>query len=48
MKTCAKWHVDHIHPVSKGGLTMHDNLQFVPARWNQSKSNKHQQRFFAA
>ena len=47
-KLGTKWHVDHIHPVSKGGLTTHDNLQVVPARWNQSKSNKHQQRFFAA
>ena len=42
------WHVDHIIPVSKGGLTVHDNLQVVPALWNRQKSNKHQQRFFAA
>jgi len=42
------WHVDHIVPVSKGGMTTHDNLQVVPALWNRQKSNKHQQRFFAA
>lgn len=42
------WHVDHIVPVSKGGKTTHDNLQVVPALWNRQKSNKHQQRFFAA
>ncbi len=48
-KLCGtKWHVDHIVPISKGGLTTYDNLQVVPARWNQSKSDKHQQRFFAA
>jgi hypothetical protein len=41
-----KWHVDHIIPVSKGGLCTHDNLQVVPAYWNRSKSNKHTKRFF--
>lgn len=45
-KLGTKWHVDHIRPVSKGGLTTHNNLQVVPASWNRSKSNKHQQRFF--
>ena len=40
------WHVDHIIPVSKGGLTAADNLQVVPAKWNRSKSNKHTQRFW--
>lgn len=40
------WHVDHIIPVSKGGLTTADNLQVVPAKWNRSKSNKHTQRFW--
>jgi len=42
------WHIDHIHPIAKGGLTTHDNLQVVPALWNRRKSDKHQQRFFAA
>lgn len=42
-----EWHVDHITPVSKGGLCTHDNLQVVPAYWNRSKSNKHTERFFA-
>lgn len=40
------WHVDHIIPVSKGGLSTHDNLQVVPAYWNRSKSNNHTERFF--
>lgn len=40
------WHVDHIIPVSKGGLTTADNLQVVPAKWNRSKSNKHTQLFW--
>jgi hypothetical protein len=41
-----EWHVDHIIPVSKGGLCTHDNLQVVPAYWNRSKSNKHTERLF--
>ena len=41
-----EWHVDHITPVSKGGLCTHDNLQVVPAYWNRSKSNKHNKHFF--
>lgn len=42
-----EWHVDHIIPVSKGGLCTHDNLQVVPGHWNRKKSNKHTKRFFA-
>jgi len=42
-----EWHVDHVIPVSKGGLCTHNNLQVVPAYWNRSKSNKHTGRFFA-
>jgi hypothetical protein len=41
-----KWHVDHIVPVSKGGDSTHKNLQVVPAKWNQSKSNLISTRFF--
>lgn len=42
-----QWHVDHITPVSKGGTSLPDNLQVVPASWNRKKSNKHSERFFA-
>ena len=42
-----QWHVDHIIPVSKGGTSLPDNLQVVPAEWNRKKSNKHSERFFA-
>lgn len=45
--TGIKWHVDHIHPVSKGGVGTFDNIQVVPAIWNRKKSNKHSERFFA-
>lgn len=41
------WHVDHITPVSKGGTSIPDNIQVVPASWNRKKSNKHTERFFA-
>lgn len=46
--TCCgtKWHVDHIKAVKNGGSSNHDNLQVVPAKWNQSKSNRHENRFF--
>lgn len=33
-------HVDHIHPVSKGGLSEDDNLVLVCAPCNTAKSNK--------
>jgi len=45
--TGIKWHVDHIHPVSKGGVGTFDNIQVVPAIWNRKKSNKHSEHFFA-
>jgi 5-methylcytosine-specific restriction endonuclease McrA len=41
-----KWHVDHIIPVSKGGDSLYNNIQVVPAVWNRQKSNKHSNRFF--
>lgn len=40
------WHVDHIIPVSKGGTSKSENLQVVPAKWNQQKSNTSNTRFF--
>jgi len=33
--------VDHIIPLSKGGLHEPNNIQPVPASWNRSKQNKH-------
>jgi 5-methylcytosine-specific restriction endonuclease McrA len=32
--------IDHIDPLSRGGLTEEDNLQFLCARCNSKKSNK--------
>lgn len=46
--TGIEWHVDHIHPVSKGGLSTHDNIQVVPALWNWQKANAFTERFFGA
>lgn len=40
-----KWHVDHIVPVSKGGTSVPENIQVVPAWWNRSKSNLRVERF---
>ncbi|HEC64039.1 hypothetical protein LCGC14_0717050 [marine sediment metagenome] len=34
------YHVDHIHPISKGGLHHEDNLQILTAEENMKKSNK--------
>jgi len=33
------WHVDHIKPISKGGLHHPDNLQVIPAHHNLCKNN---------
>jgi len=35
-----KWHVDHIKPLSRGGLHHQDNLQVLEASVNLRKSNK--------
>lgn len=41
-KTCdtPKWNVDHIQPLSKGGLNHPDNLQILTAKLNMEKHNK--------
>jgi hypothetical protein len=39
------WHVDHIIPLSKGGLHKPTNLQVVPATWNLQKNNNNQERW---
>lgn len=43
-----KWHVDHIVPVSKGGTSVPENIQVVPAWWNRSKSNLRVELFLGA
>ena len=35
-----RYHVDHVHPVSKGGKHHQDNLQILRATDNMKKSNK--------
>lgn len=48
-KVCGgSWHVDHIIPVSRGGLSTHDNIQVVPAIWNRVKANKNTDKFFGS
>lgn len=40
-ETCPKgWEVDHIHPLSKGGLHSPENLQHLTRSENRKKSNK--------
>ena len=39
------WHVDHIIPLSKGGLHKPTNLQVVPGTWNLQKNNNHQEKW---
>ena len=38
--TGIQWDVDHVVPISRGGLHAPFNLQVVPHRWNQVKNNK--------
>lgn len=40
------WHVDHIIPLSGGGVHHPDNLQLIPALQNQQKINKHPKEFY--
>ena len=40
------WDVDHIVPLSKGGLHTLNNLQVVPAGWNRSKGNTNCDRYW--
>jgi hypothetical protein len=40
------WDVDHIVPLSKGGLHTLNNLQVVPATWNRSKNNNNCDRYW--
>lgn len=44
--TKIKWHIDHIVPISKGGSSGYNNIQVVPAKWNQSKSNRNTNLYF--
>jgi 5-methylcytosine-specific restriction endonuclease McrA len=43
--TGTKWHVDHIKPLSKGGMHSLDNIQIVPALWNLQKNNTTEERW---
>jgi hypothetical protein len=39
-QTGIQWHVDHIVPLTIGGLHKPTNLQVVPGSWNLSKGNR--------
>ena len=43
--TDIKWEVDHIKPLSKGGMHSLDNLQIVPMQWNRKKRNNNEERW---
>tara|TARA_R100000951_G_scaffold115638_1_gene124377 strand:+ start:151 stop:660 length:510 start_codon:yes stop_codon:yes gene_type:complete len=44
-ETETQWHVDHIIPLTKGGLHKPTNLQVVPASWNISKGNRSEDKY---
>lgn len=49
MKTCFKWHIDHIVPMmhkNACGLNTACNLQVVPALWNIRKGNRNMNEYF--
>ena len=39
------WEVDHIIPLTKGGLHKPTNLQVVPASWNRAKGNRSEDKY---
>lgn len=44
---CGNYHIDHIHPISKGGSNWPDNLQLTCPSCNSKKSNKSHDEFIA-
>lgn len=40
------WHIDHTIPLSKGGTNAIDNLEVVPALWNEAKNNRNSDSFW--
>ena len=44
-QTGFEWHVDHIKPLTKGGLHKPTNLQVVPGTWNLSKGNRSEEKW---
>ena len=44
-QTGFEWHVDHIKPLTKGGLHKPTNLQVVPGTWNVSKGNRSEEKW---
>ncbi|KKN59909.1 hypothetical protein LCGC14_0537340 [marine sediment metagenome] len=45
-KLSGDWHVDHIRPISKGGLHHPDNMQLIPANENLRKGAKYPEEFY--